>query len=245
MDPSLPVFHNAIDEGLKTEQVAEVLLVEALLGNHDHDLKINNDDHSTDGSDNLYNLYIFEKLSGGGKLAIPYDFDIASAIVGKSSLDSMKEYIDLNIIQGLDTIRYFILSKILKLHNIFEPSILDLAIKQFKDRQSLAYSALSNSIMDTAGKNNYKEHLDFFFYVLDNIHTFPMIQDEDGVPAFANAEATISCGTLPKGTFVQSSGQQGSRILVHILKPESNADEYYCPPQNPVWISNTTKIGGI
>lgn len=242
-DPKLPVFRNAQEEGLLASQVAEVLLSEALLGNHDFFLVTSRNDHTGDGGPGLYNAQVLENVSNHHKTVIPYDFDIASSINGRNAISAALDSYDLGIFRNMTPVQYFILLRVQTARALLSKAATSQARAKFTSAREKAYSALNAFPLDATGRVNFKEHLDYFFEAIGNSYELPVILESKGVLAYHDAGQKELCGRLPRGTVIQKIQERDLMVQVHILSPLPSAEDDACEMKGPFWISRTSTAG--
>ncbi len=158
-----PLFQDALTEGLRAEQVARVQLAEAVLGNFDFLVKFSPEDDSTDGTSALSNLYVLESKEGGAKHLIPYDFDLASVVTGKTGL----EILGIPPAPGMTAIEEQIRNRILATQAAAPGDAFRAAVTTLLAKKGKVLTALENAALDEAGKSLYRSHCAFFFQELE------------------------------------------------------------------------------
>ena len=198
--PKLPSFSDAVNNRVDLTQSAEVLLTEALLGNHDSALRISRFDQSTAGGPGLYNIFILRDVKSAVSTPVPYDFDVSSAVSGRSSLEVEAPSLNTDILGGLDLIQYSILRRVQEIKAQVPPTHLGRAITKLLMNKTKAYAALKTYPMDVDGKERFQKMMDFFYLSITQYLDLPKVSAAKGFLVYHDQAMKSLCGKLPKGS---------------------------------------------
>jgi hypothetical protein len=154
------LFSDALTLNVGGAQIA--ILGEIAIGNPDFLLKQTPDDDTTDGTAPLSNMYVMQALAGSAKFAVPYDFDVASAVTAHTG----SETLGLTPPPGLDKYTFQIRTKIAAFKKIAPPAAYANAVNLMLARRTSVLTDIASAPIDADGKKLLQDQIAIFFQEL-------------------------------------------------------------------------------
>jgi hypothetical protein len=141
------------------------LLGEIAIGNPDVLLKQTPDDDTTDGTEPISNMYVLQALSGSAKVAVPYDFDLASVITGHTGSET------LGVVPpaGQDKYTFQVRSSLASLKAVAPAAAFKTAANAMLARRTSVLTDIASAPIDADGKKLLQDQIAIFFNELASL----------------------------------------------------------------------------
>ena len=209
------------DSAFTRDDLARLLFGEAMIGNFDWCLRMNQGDpYRCDDHKGLWNVLALRRADGT-VVPLIYDFDLAGMVTGRHTW--FPKIFNADFVASSSAAEVEVLSQLQRARSLLSRAELDAARRHFLERKMAALEALRDSGVDPDGAGAIRRYLDAFFNAIERDDAFylPVVK-VDGTRAYLDAAgAQPACGersAVPVGTPVSPPlSTQGDMIQVRLL----------------------------
>ncbi len=228
-------------EMLTTADTARLAFAEAMIGNFDWCLRLDQDDtYRCDAKQPLWNISAF-KRPDGEVLPVIADFDLAGMVVGRHSWFG-KVYYD-GFVPSRSSVEIEVLSQVQRTRALFRRAELDDMRRYFLSRRAAAEDVIREGNLDPRGRELAAQHLEAFFADLADDAFYRPVIARGGTAVYLDAakarEACQAGDEVPPGTPVNVVATSGAMAQVALLDVQWR----WAPPREcaavrsgPVWV---------
>ena len=222
---------------------ARLAFAEAMVGNFDWCLRMfRGDIYRCDERHPLWNVLALVR-TGQRALPLPYDFDLAGAVVGRHNW--FGQVFSEDFVEPPSRVRVEVEAQVQRTRSLFERALLDDTRRHFRGVREAVNAAIERSASDEPGKALAREYVDAFYDAIDADDRFyrAVIVEGEQQASLDPEGARPACGrsaVIPQGTPVsdplETRGDYARVRLLDALWQWTGNDRCDAVHRQPVWV---------
>jgi len=222
---------------------ARLAFAEAMVGNFDWCLRMfRGDIYRCDERHPLWNVLAVER-EGKRALPLPYDFDLAGAVVGRHNW--FGQVFSEDFVEPPSHVRVEVEAQVQRTRSLFDRTLLDDTRRHFRGVRDAVYDAIERSASDEPGKALAREYVNAFYDAIDSDDRFyrAVVVEGEHQATLDPEGARRACGrgaVIPQGTPVsdpvETRGDLARVRLLDALWKWTGNDRCDVVHRQPVWV---------